>query len=75
MILRRDPGIADLVTDRESGWIAGSDTSDIVPALLILKEDRSLRERVALAGRKVASSRTWDDVVSETVLVYRKDGR
>ncbi|MEP6506595.1 MAG: glycosyltransferase family 4 protein [Gemmatimonadales bacterium] len=75
VILTRDAGIADLVTDRASGWIAGSDISDIVAGLLILKEDRSLRERVALAGQKVASGRTWDDVVSETVAVYRKDVR
>lgn len=70
VILTRDAGIADLVTDRESGWIAGSDRSEIVTALVTLKENRSLREHFALHGRRVASSRTWNDVATETVSAY-----
>lgn len=64
-----------MITDRESGWIAGFATSKVVTALLTLKEDRSRCGRFALYGRRVASDRPWDDIASGTAAVFGKVGK
>lgn len=70
VIVSKEAGISDLITNGESGWILGSGAGEVATALMRLQADRPLRERFIAGGRVVASRRTWNDVAAETLSVY-----
>jgi UDP-glucose:(heptosyl)LPS alpha-1,3-glucosyltransferase len=71
VIVSREAGVVDLITHLETGWIIGPDETDAASALLRLKEDAALRERLATGGRSVANARSWNDAARETMSLYR----
>jgi UDP-glucose:(heptosyl)LPS alpha-1,3-glucosyltransferase len=76
VITTSEAGIAELIEDGKSGWIVKGDPVDgTARALRSLMQDRELRRRLAEGGRTVARARTWDDVATETLEVYRRVSR
>jgi UDP-glucose:(heptosyl)LPS alpha-1,3-glucosyltransferase len=66
-------GIAELVTDRVSGWVVRPRRpEESAAALRAIQQDGELRARLATEARKLAQTRSWDDVARETVAVYEE---
>lgn len=47
-----------------------ADGSDLSSALVALRDDKALAQRISGGGRLVAANRSWDAVARETILVY-----
>jgi glycosyltransferase involved in cell wall biosynthesis len=64
-------GVAELLTDRVSGWVVRPRRpEESAAALRTLAQDPTLRATLAAQARRVAQSRTWDDVARDTLAVY-----
>lgn len=71
-VVTRRAGIAELLAHGQSGWIVeGERGAGVAAALAALAGDAELRGRMAAEARRVARTRTWDDVARETLAVYR----
>jgi UDP-glucose:(heptosyl)LPS alpha-1,3-glucosyltransferase len=70
-IVSDQAGVAELVTDRVSGWVVRPRRpEESAAALRALATDADLRAALAAQARRVAQSRSWDDVARETLAVY-----
>jgi UDP-glucose:(heptosyl)LPS alpha-1,3-glucosyltransferase len=73
VIVSRNAGVTELIADRRSGWLLGSDpAAEGAAALRALRDDAPLRHAIAAAARAVANSRSWDAVVRDTIAVYQQ---
>lgn len=67
-----------------SGWSGGDapallvdagDAPGLVAALLRLRDDGALRHKLGGAGRKLATRTSWEEIASQTALVYAEVAR
>ena len=73
----RAGGIPDAVRDGETGLLADTDRPDtVIPALLRLLDDASLRTRLGKGGREaVEQYYNWDRVAADVARIGREFGR
>jgi glycosyltransferase involved in cell wall biosynthesis len=63
-------GFPDLVTDGQEGFLVDRDAEDITQAIERLADKPSRAKEMGRYARKLAETRTWDDVGAETEAVY-----
>jgi UDP-glucose:(heptosyl)LPS alpha-1,3-glucosyltransferase len=72
-IVSRTAGVSELIRHQQSGWLLGeSAVGEATAALLALRQDVALRQRLSAAARDVAARRSWDQVAAETLAVYER---
>lgn len=66
-------GVAEIITDGVSGFVAGSRSSESLSiALAPLVEDKTLRQTMGTAGQEVVSGFTWEKTATQTREVYQR---
>ena len=75
-IVSRAAGITELIEHRKSGWLIDDrDAGEITSALNALAGDPNYLQQLGDEARRIAKTRTWDDVARDTLDLYERARR